>query len=91
MKVDSTDGITATQIKQLNTSSSHQSFWRPPAARNPNGLRWQVQVTYEENGKEEIASFLFVNEEGENYLNTSIQRFAPNFRIVGPSIRIEKD
>jgi len=91
MKVDDSDGITASQIKLVNTRSSFKLFWWPPASRDPNGMLWEVQVTYVENGKDTIASFLFVDQSGADDLDAALQRFAPSLRTIGPSIRIEKD
>jgi hypothetical protein len=48
-------------------------------------------VTYEEDGKQMTAVFMFVNEEGVMALDRALQRFVPTLRPIGPSIRIEKE
>jgi hypothetical protein len=90
MKVNNNEGITSDQIKMINTNRTQKDAWWPPAARNSYGFRWDVQVTYEENGKQDVATFMFVNEQGAIDLQNAIQRFAPTLRPIGPSIRIEK-
>ncbi len=91
MRVDGNEGIAASQILMINTIRTHKPAWWPPSARNRDGHRWDFQVTYEEGGKKVVATFMFVNEQGVAELESAIQRFAPNLRPIGPSIRIEKD
>ena len=90
MKVDNNEGITSDQIKMINTNRTQKDVWWPPAARDSYGFRWDVQVTYEENGKQDVATFMFVNVQGAIDLQNAIQRFVPTLRPIGPSLRIEK-
>ncbi len=90
MKVDGNEGILPSQIRMINTIRTHKPAWWPPGARNRDGYRWDFQVTYEEDGKQFVATFMFVNEQGVEELESAIQRFVPDLRPIGPSIRIER-
>ena len=91
MKVDGNEGILPSQIRLTSANKTFRWTWWPPASRNPNGFRWDYEVTYEEDGKQMTAVFMFVNEEGVMALDRALQRFVPALRPIGPSIRIEKE